>query len=100
MTLRVKPTPTRFPTNSLYTPMDNKPLHSISRVCLPWGDCCGSKNPQRVHKITFMILTSLSLSIFLDDEQMDNFIGCSSPSNIKYIGCNSVKVIHRLLSEL
>ncbi len=32
MILRVKPTPTR-----LYTPMDNKPLHSISSVCHPWG---------------------------------------------------------------
>ncbi len=30
MVLRVKPTPTRFPTNSLYTPMDNTPLHSKS----------------------------------------------------------------------
>ncbi len=34
--LRVKPTPTRFPTNSLYTPMDNTPLHSISSVGHPW----------------------------------------------------------------
>ncbi len=37
MVLRVKPTPTRLPTNSLYTPMDNTPLHSISSVCHPWG---------------------------------------------------------------
>ncbi len=37
MVLRVKPTLTRFPTNSLYTPMDNTPLHSISSVCYPWG---------------------------------------------------------------
>ncbi len=37
MVLRVKPTPTRFPTNSLYTPMDSTPLHSISSVCHPWG---------------------------------------------------------------
>ncbi len=37
MVLRVKPTPTRFPTNSLYTPMDNTPLHSIPSVCHPWG---------------------------------------------------------------
>ncbi len=34
MVLRVKPTPTRFPTNSLYTPMDNTALHSIPSVCL------------------------------------------------------------------
>ncbi len=33
---RVKPTPTRFPTNSRSTPMDNTPLHSISSVCHPW----------------------------------------------------------------
>ncbi len=32
MVLRVKPTPTRFPTNSLYTPMENTPLHSM---CVP-----------------------------------------------------------------
>ncbi len=37
MLLRVKPAPTRFPTNSLYTPMDNTPLNSISSVCHPWG---------------------------------------------------------------
>ncbi len=37
MVLRVKPTLTRFPTNSLYTPMDNTSLHSISSVCHPWG---------------------------------------------------------------
>ncbi len=33
MVLRVRPTSTRFPTNSLYTPMGNTPLHSISSVC-------------------------------------------------------------------
>ncbi len=30
-----------IPTNSLYTPMDNTPLHSISSVCHPWGDWSG-----------------------------------------------------------
>ncbi len=34
MVLRVKPTPTRFPTNRLYTPMDNTLLHSIGVVVL------------------------------------------------------------------
>ncbi len=29
---------TRFPTNSLYTPMNNTPLHSIPSVCRPWGE--------------------------------------------------------------
>ncbi len=38
MVLRVRPTPTRFPTNSLYTPVDNTPLHSISSVCHPLGE--------------------------------------------------------------
>ncbi len=38
MVLRVRPTPTQFPTNSLYTPMDNTLLHSISSVCYPWGN--------------------------------------------------------------
>ncbi len=37
MVLRVKPSPTRLPINSLYTPMDNTLLHSISSVCHPWG---------------------------------------------------------------
>ncbi len=37
MVLRVKPTPTRFLTNILYTPMDNSPLHSISSVYHLWG---------------------------------------------------------------
>ncbi len=31
MVLRVKPKPTRFPTNGLYTPIDNTPLHSIRK---------------------------------------------------------------------
>ncbi len=34
MVLRVKPTPTRFPINSLYIPIDNTPLHPLSSVCL------------------------------------------------------------------
>ncbi len=34
------PTPTRFPTNRLYTPMGNTSLHSISSVCHPCGECC------------------------------------------------------------
>ncbi len=37
MVLRVKPTLTRFPTKSLYTPMENTLLHSLSSVCHPWG---------------------------------------------------------------
>ncbi len=36
MVLRVKPTPTRFQTNSLYT-HHNTPLHPISSVCHPLG---------------------------------------------------------------
>ncbi len=40
MLLRVKPTLTRFPTNSLYTPMDTTPLHFISSVCNPRGESC------------------------------------------------------------
>ncbi len=43
MVLRVKPTPTRFPTNSLYTAVDITPLHSILSVCQP-----GCTPPQRV----------------------------------------------------
>ncbi len=38
MVLRVKPTPNRFPTNSLHIPMDNTPLHSMASVCHPWGE--------------------------------------------------------------
>ncbi len=37
MVLRGRPTPTQFPTNSLYTPMDNTHFHSISSVCHPWN---------------------------------------------------------------
>ncbi len=37
MVLRIMPTSTRFPTNSLYTPLDNTPLHSMSCVCHLWG---------------------------------------------------------------
>ncbi len=45
--LRVKPTPTRFLTNSRYTPMDNTPLHSISSVCHPWSNSCGRGDTAR-----------------------------------------------------
>ncbi len=38
MALGVRPTPTRFPTYSLYTPMDNPLLHSIPNVCRAWGN--------------------------------------------------------------
>ncbi len=34
---QVKPTLTLFPTNSIYTSVDNTPLHFISIVCHPWG---------------------------------------------------------------
>ncbi len=37
MVLRVKPTSTRFPTNSLYVQMEKTPLHSMSCVCHPWN---------------------------------------------------------------
>ncbi len=37
MVLRGRPTLTRFPTNSRYTPVDNTPLHSIARMSYPWG---------------------------------------------------------------
>ncbi len=37
MVLRVKPTPTRCPTNSLDAQMDNTRVHSISSVYNPWG---------------------------------------------------------------
>ncbi len=40
MVLQIKPIPTRFPTNSLYTTMDNTPRHSKPSVCRPWSDGC------------------------------------------------------------
>ncbi len=40
MVFRVKPAPTRFTTNRLYTPMDSIPLHSLFNVCCPWGSSC------------------------------------------------------------
>ncbi len=41
MELLVRPAPTRFSTNSRYTPIDNTPLHFMSSMCHPWG-CCYS----------------------------------------------------------
>ncbi len=37
MVLRVRFTPTGFPTNSLYISMDNTVLQSTSSMCHPWG---------------------------------------------------------------
>ncbi len=36
MVLRIKPTPTRFPTSILYNPVENTPLHSLidSAACV------------------------------------------------------------------
>ncbi len=44
MVLRVKPKPTQLPTNSLYTAVDNTPLHSISSVCHPWDNNSGVRS--------------------------------------------------------
>ncbi len=49
MVLRVKLTPTRFPTNSLYIPTDNTLLHSISSVCNP----CRSSKSEREGSCSF-----------------------------------------------
>ncbi len=40
MLLRVRPTPTRPPINTLYTPVDSAALHSILIVWRPWGNGC------------------------------------------------------------
>ncbi len=56
MVIRVKPTPTRFPTNSLYIPMDNTPMHSISSVCHPWG-----KKVLLHSRVTFSIASTIDL---------------------------------------
>ncbi len=58
MVLRVRPTPTRFPTNSLYTPMDNTPLHSRSSVCHPWGNSC--RRPHSCYRERSQGVTQLS----------------------------------------
>ncbi len=46
MVLRVKPTPIRFPANSLYTPLGNTALHSIPSVCRRWRNTRWPKTPQ------------------------------------------------------
>ncbi len=43
MALRVKPTPTRPPANSLSAPMDDTALHSILSLCHPLGSRCDPK---------------------------------------------------------
>ncbi len=62
MVLRVKHTPTRLPTNNLYTPMDNTPLHSISSVCHPWGYNC---RPAR-HQTSAHFALKLGLMVALE----------------------------------
>ncbi len=59
---RVKPTLTRFPTNSPYTPMDNTPLHSLSSVCYPWRCCLRTVKDSRSTSIT---ITSVLISCLL-----------------------------------
>ncbi len=54
MVLRVKPTPTRFPTNSLNTPMDNTPLHSLPSV---WRSLALKVLRLHMHDDTNVILT-------------------------------------------
>ncbi len=49
--LRVKSTPTWFPINGLYTPMDNTPMHSISNVCHPWGSGWGNRLVRQISAV-------------------------------------------------
>ncbi len=63
MVLRVRSTPTRFPTNILSTPVDSTPLHSIPSVWCPrgklrlWGGgCCGN------NRVTSFVVKWLYLS--------------------------------------
>ncbi len=44
MVLRVKPTPTRFPTNSLYTPVDKHTLAFYIKCVPPVGPVGSFKN--------------------------------------------------------
>ncbi len=68
MVLRVKPTPTWFPTNSFYTPVDNTLLHSISSVCHPWGNGWRTRvkkearNPNETTFVCFMVGLTLGAS--------------------------------------
>ncbi len=52
MVLRVKPTPTRVPTNSLYSPMDNTPLHFIHH---PWETVLSAKEDQSITNAKLMV---------------------------------------------
>ncbi len=52
MVLRVKPTPTRLPTNSLYTPVDNTPLHFIHH---PWEAVLSAKEDQSITNSKLMV---------------------------------------------
>ncbi len=49
--LRVKPTPTRFPTNSLYVPMDYTPMPSISSGCHPWDNCWRVREDRSIARV-------------------------------------------------
>ncbi len=67
MVLPIKPTPTRFPTNSHYTPMDNTPLHSISSVCHSWGTLLLCKLKDRLPIGQSILYYKFSLHIIKSD---------------------------------
>ncbi len=77
MVLRVKPTLTRFPTNNLYTPMDNTPLHSISSVCHPCGTTVVVLIIMRMRKFSaaYQLLGFLSESNLLSSNYIQVTIG-------------------------
>ncbi len=74
--LRVKPTRTRFLTDSRYTPMDNTPLHSISSVCHPWSNSCRRGDTARRTSFT-------SIGVPMIPEKKWN--SCPSPNFLCFI---------------
>ncbi len=74
MVLRVKPTPTRLPTNSFYTPVDNTPLHSIPSVCHPWSGACGGTAVRRPSAIESVQMAQAQIPNGLTFPTMASFI--------------------------
>ncbi len=68
MALRVRPKPKLFQTNICYTPMDNKPLHSIPSVRRSWDKVAVVHLPYRLPCVLEPFLfnmSSLPISVML-----------------------------------
>ncbi len=67
MAFRIMLTPTRFPTNLLYIPVNNTPLHYLPSMWRPWGTRCSWTMPEHSSRCTRKALMGFVLRFCIVD---------------------------------